>query len=209
MPFPLPDHLSPALLLGGLVVLALVASRIPILRRLVQLAIWGGLIWLLAVVLGQRGQFDPALGRLAGLVDGGGQTVSGDAVRVKLSRDGHFWVRATINGTPRRMLVDSGATVTALSAETARLAGLHVTRPLMPILLRTANGTVAAESARVTTLRFGTITAHDLPVVVSPAFGDTDVLGMNFLTKLKGWRVEDGVLILQPHHPQLAGSAAG
>jgi aspartyl protease family protein len=39
-------------------------------------------------------------------------------------------------------------------------------------------------------------------VVVSPAFGDTDVLGMNFLSRLKSWRVEDGVLVLVPHHPQ-------
>jgi aspartyl protease family protein len=51
-------------------------------------------------------------------------------------------------------------------------------------------------------LRFGTIVARDLPVVVSPAFGTTDVLGMNFLSKLKSWRVEGRTLILEPHHPQ-------
>jgi aspartyl protease family protein len=39
-------------------------------------------------------------------------------------------------------------------------------------------------------------------VVVSPAFGNMNVVGMNFLSRLKSWRVEDGVLILQPHHPQ-------
>ena len=32
--------------------------------------------------------------------------------------------------------------------------------------------------------------------------GDTDVLGMNFLSRLKSWRVEEGVLVLVPHHPQ-------
>lgn len=37
-----------------------------------------------------------------------------------------------------------------------------------------------------------------LPVVVSPAFGDTDVLGMNFLSRLKSWRVEGDTLILEP-----------
>lgn len=199
---PLPAHLHLPAILAGLVLLLWFVSRISWLRGLFQLAIWGGLIWLMAVTLGERGQYDPALGRLSGLFEGGGQEVSGDVVRVKLSRDGHFWVRATINGVPRRLLVDSGATVTALSTRTAEAAGLDVRQPTMPILLRTANGTVSADSARIATLRFGTITARDLSAVVSPAFGDTDVLGMNFLSKLKSWRVEDGVLIMEPHHPQ-------
>jgi hypothetical protein len=34
-----------------------------------------------------------------------------------------------------------------------------------------------------------------------PGLGETNVLGMNFLTKLKGWRVEDRVMVLEPHHP--------
>jgi aspartyl protease family protein len=47
-------------------------------------------------------------------------------------------------------------------------------------------------------LKLGDIVARDLPVVVSPAFGDTDVLGMNFLSQLKSWRVEGRTLILTP-----------
>lgn len=202
MPSTFPAHPSLIVAIAAILLLIWLASRVRWLRGLLQLAIWGALLWLLAVTLGERGRFDPTLGRFSSLLDGGGQTVSGDVVRVRLSRDGHFWVRATLDGVPRRLLVDSGATVTALSTETARAAGLDVRRPVMPILLRTANGTVAADTARVATLRFGTITARDLSVVVSPAFGDTDVLGMNFLSKLKSWRVEDGVLVLEPHHPQ-------
>ena len=32
--------------------------------------------------------------------------------------------------------------------------------------------------------------------------GDVDVLGMNFLSKLRSWRVEDNLLVMVPHHPQ-------
>ena len=74
--------------------------------------------------------------------------------------------------------------------------------PLFPVELRTANGTIAAQTATVGTFKLGDVVARRLPVVVSPAFGDTDVLGMNFLSQLKSWRVEDGTLILVPHHPQ-------
>jgi aspartyl protease family protein len=62
--------------------------------------------------------------------------------------------------------------------------------------------TSSAAACAVRELRLGDIAARDLGVVVSPAFGDTDVLGMNFLSKLKSWRVEGQTLILEPHHHQ-------
>ncbi|MGK3765467.1 retroviral-like aspartic protease family protein, partial [Enterococcus faecium] len=65
------------------------------------------------------------------------------------------------------------------------------------------NGQVEAQTATVRDVRLGDIAARDLGVVVSPAFGDTDVLGMNFLSKLKSWRVEGRTLILVPHHPNV------
>ena len=119
-----------------------------------------------------------------------------------MAADGHFWARVGIDGVQRRMLVDSGATVTALSTRTAAAAALDVQDGLFPMILNTANGSITAQTATVKELRLGDIAARDLGVVVSPAFGDTDVLGMNFLSKLKSWRVEGRTLILEPHRPQ-------
>ena len=89
-----------------------------------------------------------------------------------------------------------------MSSATAAAAGLTTRVEPFPMLIRTANGTVPARTAIVQELRIGNVVARDLPVVVSPAFGDMNVVGMNFLSRLKGWRVEDGALILTPHHPQ-------
>ena len=136
-----------------------------------------------------------------------GQEVVGKEVRIRMAPDGHFWARARIGGVERRMLIDSGATVTALSADSAAEMGLRPNDAMFPIVLNTANGQVQAQTATVRELRLGDITARDLTVVVSPAFGDTDVLGMNFLSRLKSWRVEDGTLVLVPHHPQGASQA--
>ena len=94
------------------------------------------------------------------------------------------------------------STVTALSVETAAAAGLKVEKPMFPLLIQTANGQISADTATVAELRLGNVVARDLPVVVSRAFGDTDVLGMNFLSKLKIWRVEGRTLVLTPHHPR-------
>ena len=192
------------LIAGGVVGLLLLVliSRIPVigtaLRALVSLA----LIGIVAFILLERASIDPYLGQLAGKLNLGGQQVVGKEVRVKMAPNGHFFVNATIDGTKRRMMVDSGATITALSLATAQAAGLEPKAELMPVVIQTANGAVEARTAEVRELRIGNIVARDLKVVVSPAFGKMDVVGMNLLSRLKSWRVEGKTLILVPHHPQ-------
>lgn len=190
-----------AIALAAIVVL-LVARRIPVLRTLVSLASWAAILMLMVVAVGQRQTFDPYVARALQFLHLEDQRVEGGETRIRMSPDGHFWIRAKIGGIEQRMLVDSGATVTALSARTAAAADLAVGDGLVPVLLTTANGTIRAQSATVGEMRLGNIVARDLPVVVSPAFGDVNVVGMNFLSRLKSWRVEDNVLILVPHHPQ-------
>jgi len=105
-------------------------------------------------------------------------------------------------GVKTRMLIDSGATVTAISHGTARAARINTGRTLTPIMLRTANGVTPAETGSVDELRAGNIVARNLKIVTAPGMGELDVLGMNFLSQLQSWRVEGKTLILVPHHPQ-------
>ncbi len=190
------------ILLGALFLAAMAARRIPVLRTVVSIALWVGAGLLLYTAIAERGRFDPWLGRAAAALDMDDQKVAGEETRVRMSRDGHFYVRAMIGGVERRLLVDSGATITALSPTTASAAGVEMKPAVFPVLLKTANGTIRADTGEVAELRFGNVVARDLAVVVSPAFGDVDVLGMNFLSRLKSWRVEGRTLILTPHHPQ-------
>lgn len=192
-----------AFAVGAVIVLA---RRVPILGTLISIAVWGGLMVLLAAMLTQRERFDPSFGQLARIFGQSEQRVEGKELRVPMARDGHFWVRARIGEIERRMLIDSGATITALSSDTAAAARLSARDSLFPVVLETANGPVRARTADAPELRIGNIVARDLPVVVSPAFGEMNVLGMNFLSRLKSWRVEGDTLILVPHHPQVASS---
>lgn len=190
-------------IVGGVLLLVFLARRIPVLRAILSLAIWAALIGALVLVIGQRGQFDPYLGQIASRLNIDGQDVVGEEVRIRMSPDGHFWARVRFgDAEPVRMLIDSGATITALSARTAAAAGLQPADGIVPVLLRTANGTVRAQTATAPEMRFGNIVARNLPVVVSPAFGNMSVLGMNFLSRLKSWRVEGRTLILVPNNPQ-------
>lgn len=126
------------------------------------------------------------------------QEVVGEETRIPMSPDGHFWARVQLNGVSRRMLIDSGATTTAISTATAEAAGIETGRSPFPAVIQTANGTVTALTGTADTVTVGSVQTEKLGVVVSPAFGETDVLGMNFLSRLRSWRVEGRVLILTP-----------
>jgi len=170
----------------------LIARRVPIARMLFGVLSWGAIFAIGLLVVQQREQLT---GLTRFLTD---QRVVGRETRIRQSGDGHFWADVTINGVSRRMLIDSGATTTALSVDTARAAGIDIGRSPFPALLNTANGPVAARTGRADRLVLGSVVARDLGVVVSPAFGDTNVIGMNFLSQLHSWRVEEGTLILDP-----------
>ena len=190
------------LLLVPVVILASLLRRVPVIGTLLSIATWLAIAGLLFVAVSQHQRFNPAFADFADALKLDRQTVVGKEVRIAMAKDGHFWANVTIDGVDRRMLIDSGATITALSADTATAAGLRPVDEAMPVLIRTANGTVRAQTAEIADLKLGNIAARELPVVVSPSFGDLDVLGMNFLSRLQSWRVEGRTLILVPHHPQ-------
>ena len=130
------------------------------------------------------------------------QVVEGGETRVRRAPDGHYWLRAEINGHPANFLVDTGATLTAVSDETAAAAGLAPRQAGIPVRMQTANGTVAAELTTIDELRFGNVAARGLDAVIAPGLGPTNVIGMNFLSRLSSVRLEDETMILVPHNPQ-------
>jgi aspartyl protease family protein len=198
-------YLDPTYLIAGAaatIALLILIARIPVIGTALRAIVSLALISVIGFVLVERASIDPYLGKLASQLNLGGQQVVGNAVRVKMASSGHFVVNASIDGTKRRMMIDSGATITALSTATADAAGLQPDPELMPVIIQTANGDVRAQTATVRELRIGNVVARDLKVVVSPAFGRMDVIGMNLLSRLKSWRVEGNTMILVPHHPR-------
>ncbi len=125
-------------------------------------------------------------------------TVEGQTLRIPIAPDGHFWVEGTVNGTPTRFLIDSGASITALSVPSARAAGLNFDLNAPGVSMMTANGKIDAKRAAISTLAIGPIRSSDLPIVISPAFGKVNVIGMNMLSRLKSWGVENGEMVLKP-----------
>ena len=187
-------------------VLITLLQRIPYVGRIIRLGFSLALLAFLIFILLQQAPYQPELGRFTQRLGLDDQRVIGKELRVAMAPDGHFRVLASINGVKSRMLIDSGATVTAISAETARSAGIDTGRGLTPVMIRTANGVATAEIGSIDELRAGNIVARNLRIVTAPGMGGLDVLGMNFLSQLQSWRVEGKTLILVPHHPQPSDS---
>lgn len=187
-----------ALYAAGAALLLILLFRLPYVGRIMRALFSFALLVFGLFLLLQQAPFDPNLSRLTARLGLDRQTVSGNEVRIRMSADGHFWAQVMINGIKRRMLIDSGATVTALSAQTADLAAVPRDDNIVPVIMRTANGTVQAQTGTIEELRVGEIVARDLKVVISSTLGPIDVLGMNFLSQLASWRVEERTLILVP-----------
>ncbi len=138
--------------------------------------------------------------RVAGELTGANnQQIVGSTLKIRLSEDGHYWVNATVNGENMDFLVDSGATTTAMTLSDAQRADVKISESSFPVIVDTANGAVEAQRGRIQRLTIGSIETVDLPVIVAEEFGDSNVIGMNFLSKLKSWRVEGSEMILEPH----------
>lgn len=166
--------------------------------RLVRTASTLALVGILLTVVLQLSRFDPRIDVAVPQLGMPQQSVEGGETRVELSPDGHYWLRAEINGAPANFLVDTGATLTAVSQSVADRAGLEPRRGGIPVRLETANGAMNAQISSADTLTFGNVEASGIDVVIAPNMGQTNVIGMNVLSRLESWRVERGTLILVP-----------
>ncbi len=192
-----------ASLVYGLMLLVFVASglaarRLPMAQTLKYALSWVAIFGIGFVLFSFRGEAGRVWQRVSAEFRPNDPDVSNGTVRIRRGEDGHFHVNAEVNGRETLFLIDSGATTTALSAAAANAAGIAVDENEFPVIVDTANGATNARRARIQRLSIGPVTRIDLPVLVSESFGDTNLLGMNFLDSLNGWRVEGDTMVLNP-----------
>ena len=111
---------------------------------------------------------------------------------------GHYTARATINKSDIDVMVDTGASVVALSYEDAQRAGLRPNTLTFDVSVSTANGAVKAARAKLDRVEIDTVHVDNVDALVLPegALKGT-LLGMSFLSKLSSFKSENGVLTLK------------
>ena len=185
-------------LLGVLVLVgsAFAARRIPIAQGLRMFIAWVLIFGAAFIIFTLKDEFMALGNRLLLETRGGVEQTGPGEIRIRQASDGHFWVNAEVNGQSVRFLIDSGATTTSLSRGTADRVGIERSGGF-PVMVQTANGVVMAERGRADTLKIGPIGRRDVAVHISDAFGDLNVIGMNYLSTLSAWGVEGRTLVLK------------
>ncbi len=189
---------APQLIYFGLAIIlvlsALVSRRLP-LAQVIKMALgWAAIFSVMFVGFAFRDNFR-LLGQQLKSEATGSAIVNDGEVRVPIGEDGHYWIDAKVNGQSARFLIDSGASITTISGDLAKTAKVPAKGNRATI--ETANGSASVAQAFADRLDVATIERKDFPVDINER-DQTNVLGMNFLSSLKGWRVEGHVLILRP-----------
>ena len=118
-------------------------------------------------------------------------------VELRADARGHFNAEASINGRPIKVLVDTGATLVAMSYEDAERAGVFVRDADCTGRVHTANGVARVARVRLDRVEIGDIRVYDVQGLVSERGAMTGtLLGMSFLSKLKKVQMENGKLML-------------
>ena len=186
-------------LLGCLVLVGsgLMVRRLPLGQSLRMVLAWLLIFAAVFVAFALKDEF-LALGRrvMAELSGDNVVETQGAEIRIRRGEDGHFWVNGELNGQPVRFLVDSGATVTTISAGTAARVGIAAEGGF-GVLIETANGRTLVDRGRADRVRIGPIQRSGLGVHIARGEGETNVIGMNFLSTLSAWGVEGSTLRLK------------
>jgi aspartyl protease family protein len=110
-----------------------------------------------------------------------------DRQRVDISPDnlGQYRIRGAINSQFVNFLVDTGASVVAMSSSHARSLGLDCASRGQPGTVQTAQGTVSSCFMNLNQVTVGGITAHNVQAAVIDGNYPVDILlGMSFLRQV-------------------------
>jgi len=122
-------------------------------------------------------------------------SVSGVAnQRIVRSFDGHFYVTAQVNGVPIRFMIDTGASMVALSADDAERANVPLGDQVG--IARGVGGDVEMTPVRIDSVAVGGLTARAVRGAVVETL-DTSLLGQSFLSQLQSVEISGDTMTLR------------
>ncbi len=111
---------------------------------------------------------------------------------------GHFMVDGRVDGRQLSFMIDTGASVIALTASDAARLGIHPAQREFVAQVRTANGTVLAAPAELDMVEIGDLVVRDVAALVLPDEAlSGNLLGLSFLSRLRRFEYSDGKLVLE------------
>ncbi len=124
-------------------------------------------------------------------------TLSGSAYAIKKSSDGQYWAVAQVNRSNVKFLVDTGASVIALTPGDAKRIGVPMQSLNYTSPVNTAGGKIMAAPTTISKVSLGNIRVKNVRAVVIPEGLSHSLLGMSFLGELQRVEAHKNVMILR------------
>jgi len=118
--------------------------------------------------------------------------------RISVRPDGHYWARTLVNNKASvEFMVDTGASVVALTFEDARRMGLNPSNLDYKWKISTAGGETMGASVTIDSIRINQVHIRDVQAMVLRADLEQSLLGMSYLNKLYSYEFRGERLIIR------------
>ena len=137
---------------------------------------------------------DASLAAMSGFSD---PVTWAEDVRLKREIDGHFYANVIVDGVPTRMLVDTGASVIALTGDDAAAMGIHWDPNAVQIVAQGASGPVHGVQTRLAHVAVGNFEARDVEALIIPDGLGISLLGQSFLSTIASVEIASDQMVLE------------
>jgi aspartyl protease family protein len=145
----------------------------------------------------QRGTAEPAPAKITAAKPEPAASPGSRSAFIDQEEDGHYWTRADVSGTQIEFLVDTGASIVALTYFDAQRLGLKPEELDFDAEIRTAGGVTYGASITLDSIRIGKVEVEDVTAVILRTELEQSLLGMSFLGELNSYEVRQGQMIIR------------
>jgi aspartyl protease family protein len=123
------------------------------------------------------------------------QWLAGEVV-LEREADGHFYADVEVDGATAHMLVDTGASVVALTDEDAEALGIAWDPGAVRPVARGASGAVHGVPVTIERMQLGGIEVAQVEAIVVPEGLGVSLLGQSFLSQIQRVEMNQGRMVL-------------
>ena len=120
-----------------------------------------------------------------------------NAAIINREADGHYWTRADVQGTDVRFMVDTGASIVALTLHDAQRIGFKPAELVFDNEVRTAGGATMGAYVVLDKVRIGRVEMEGVSAMVLKDGLEQSLLGMSFLGELYSYEFKGDTLIIR------------
>jgi aspartyl protease family protein len=161
-------------------------------------ALWLAIVFGLVAGYAYRFELMAVRDRVVGVLLPGSAVSNGGTVSITRAGNDSFIIDGGVNGAAVRFIFDTGADSVVINAETAERLNLRLSDSDYTVTVQTASGTAQKAPIRLDEVSVGDIRVQNVDALVSrPGELTVNLLGMSFLSRLRGYSVQGDTLLLE------------